>query len=502
MHCLDHSGTTEIGRVIRMSRLVRRFCMAAVCLALLSHGAGTAAFAFGPPSRIDSLEARVGHPITAKTLIEILSESDDDELCKLAIGAAMEFGPDAKEFVPQLIAALDSDRPLSRCSAAGALREIGPAAAAAVPALIQVLGQETHDSTRQMAAGALGHIGLATPAGVEALAAVFSRGNGDDEFYVRWAAADALARLGGDARAAVPALIGALKTEQSSHIREAVAEALGRVAGPGDKVVISVLTRIAQLESRPIPVGDGDQDDSQEGSVRIAAALALWRITHNRRVVEWLVAPLKDKDDVFWIREKAMQALGEIGPDAAAAVPALIPLVTDYAKKRDDHRCSHAAVVALGRIGPAAKSAVPVLIGEFGQGNDRGFHELAAAQALAGIGPAAREALPALRSALECDVDELRIAAGEAIRRVGGDVDGTVPALIDCLLVLDIPNFFGPRSYGVLRAARVRARAAQALGALGVKAGAAVAPLGALLEDDFITVREAAADALQKIENR
>jgi HEAT repeat protein len=461
----------------------------------------TSAFAFGPPSSVDLLAEQIGHPVTIKCLGKILTDSDDDPLCNRAIFAAREFGADAKELVPQLIAVLESDRPLSKGGAACALREIGPPAAAAVPALIRLLAKNGSESTRCMAAGALGNIGLATTASIEALTAVFSSDHDESGFDPRWPAAIALGKLGGDARSAVPALIAALHTVKSPHVREAVAEALGRVAAPGDKIVISALNDVAQLEAGPVAVGDGDLHAAEEASVRIAAALAIWRKSHDRRVIDWLVAPLNHKNIRFWLREEAAQALGEIGCDAAAAVPALIPLVTDWAQERDDDRCSLASVVALGQIGPAAKPAIPVLIGELSLANDHGFHEAAAA-ALAGIGPEAREALPALASALECDEFEVRIAAANAIRRIGGDANAAVPVLIDCLAVSDIPNIFGGRFYGVQRAARVRAQAAQALGALGTRASSAAEALGELFDDDFPTVREAAADALRAIEKK
>src|SRR5205823_299713 len=86
------------------------------------------------------------------------------------------------------------------------------------------------------------------------------------------------------------------------------------------------------------------------------------------------------------VRWNAALALGEIGPAARDAVPALIA-----ALKAKDDSDSWAAAAALGGIGPAAKAAVPAL------------HKLvkerqcvASAKALGRIGPAARAAVPDL----------------------------------------------------------------------------------------------------------
>lgn len=56
------------------------------------------------------------------------------------------------------------------------------------------------------------------------------------------------------------------------------------------------------------------------------------------------------------MRAWAAQAIGEIGPDAAQAVPALIVMLTD-----GDEGARNGACIALTGIGPAAKEALPAL---------------------------------------------------------------------------------------------------------------------------------------------
>jgi hypothetical protein len=62
-------------------------------------------------------------------------------------------------------------------------------------------------------------------------------------------------------------------------------------------------------------------------------------------------------DDDWHIRTQAAEALGALGPEAKAAVPALIDVLQD----EDKYFRSHVAL-ALGKIGREAKAAVPALI--------------------------------------------------------------------------------------------------------------------------------------------
>src|SRR5262249_23615466 len=62
------------------------------------------------------------------------------------------------------------------------------------------------------------------------------------------------------------------------------------------------------------------------------------------------------KDDSGTVRHTAAGALGRIGPEAKAAVPALTNLLKDH-----DDRVRDAAAWALGLMGPESKAAVPTL---------------------------------------------------------------------------------------------------------------------------------------------
>jgi HEAT repeat protein len=433
-------------------------------------------------------------------MLEILTNSEDSELRDLAVSAACEFGPDAKELVPFLVTAFENGNPLSRCIMASALRNIGPPAVAAVPSLIRAL-QEDDEMVSSNAAGALGMIGKPAKAAVASLASVVSRRDRDVGFgyFAPWAAADALGKFGSDARSVVPELVAVLEqTDRSPYIREAVATALGEIAAPGDRVILAALASVAKLESGTIRVGkEGAMEAAKEASVRIAAALAIWKKSHRRQVVAWLAEPLQHKENVFYLREQAAAALGEIGPHAEAAVPTLISLVTDWKDGKDDCRCSSAAVVALGKIRSCEEASMRVLEEQI-VGNN-GLSALAI-EALAEIGDPAGKSLPVLVGALEDRSYEVRIAAADAIRRIGGDTDATVAVLIECLGVMEVPIMFTLRRFpGMQQGACIRARAATALGHLGSRAQDAIPALDKTLDDKFVTVREAAAEALRAI---
>jgi HEAT repeat protein len=104
--------------------------------------------------------------------------------------------------------------------------------------------------------------------------------------------------------------------------------------------------------------------------------------------------------------------LSQIGPEAEAAVPALIECLKKETLVRQN------AALALGAIGPQAKDSVPALK-ELLRDPEWTVRRQAAA-ALGRIGAAATEALPELRK-LKQDPDTLvRKAAAEAIPKIRG----------------------------------------------------------------------------------
>lgn len=157
---------------------------------------------------------------------------------------------------------------------------------------------------------------------------------------------------------------------------------------------------------------------------------------------------------------QAVQAVGELGPLAAALVPDLIPLL--------DHAAlvvRHEAVIALGEIGSAAEEAVPALV-RLLQG-DSVILKHSALQTLRQIGPAAKSAWPHV---------ERFLAAEERLL--------SVPAAAACLTIEGSASPQGTRAIRILvealgdERAHIRTDAAQALAWAGA---AAVEPLSRVL---------------------
>ena len=191
-------------------------------------------------------------------------------------------------------------------------------------------------------------------------------------------------------------------------------------------------------------------------------------------VVE-LMAGLDDRDaNARW---KAAEALGNMGGQARAAVPALITLLGD---QQEVVRWRTAE--ALGKIGPDAVRAVPALIRTL---SGTGLAPTEAAKALGRIGPPARESVPSLAAGLGSSDVYFRREIAKALARMGGDGAPAVPALTGALRDKDKV---------------VRMEAAKALGRMGGAARAAVPALTAATKDSDDLVKRAAAQALEQVQ--
>jgi HEAT repeat protein len=127
----------------------------------------------------------------------------------------------------------------------------------------------------------------------------------------------------------------------------------------------------------------------------------------------------------WWVRDTAVEALGDIGLQAREAVPSLVERLEDESLQVRRH-----ASEALGMAGQKGPAAVPALSGVLRQDDEVGRRN--AALALARIGPSAHDAVPALKEALGDDDRYVRGKAVEALNRIGTP-DAREP-LIDYLM--------------------------------------------------------------------
>jgi HEAT repeat protein len=174
---------------------------------------------------------------------------------------------------------------------------------------------------------------------------------------------------------------------------------------------LSAWVRQAQQVRRGDAPGDGFPERQQ-------AFAALVKI--GPPAVPALAALLRESAtwDVRW---KAAEALGEIGPAARDAVPALADALRDGTQ---NWVVRVAALRALARVA-GADAVAPVRAAL----RDRDpCVRLAAALELGGLGPPARSAAPALRRALTDEDEAVRDAAARALRRLGGGAGAPPPA--------------------------------------------------------------------------
>lgn len=222
--------------------------------------------------------------------------------------------------------------------------------------------------------------------------------------------------------------------------------------------------------------------------------------------VSALVAKLKS--DSAEQRQAAAQQLGELGPKAIEAAPALIELLRD-----EDPGVFEAASKALGRMGP---KAVPLLIE--GLGSKQTNVCRGAALSLSLIGPQAAPAVKPLIAVVQEGRPEERLAALVALRDVGPAAKPAVPALLKATRADDfrtqyvacmVLEVIGPEAKAAVPrlgellqsgSASVRMHAALALGGIGKQIGEpGVQDLVGALKDRSHIVRGAAATALGRL---
>lgn len=210
----------------------------------------------------------------------------------------------------------------------------------------------------------------------------------------RWRAAELLGEIGPDARAAVPALATAL-LESDPHVRKVAADALGAIHQEPQVAVPALAEMLKTGECL-----DAVKALAKFGPEAHAALPALLDL-------------LKDKDGT--VRWQAVYALGKIGPEAKEAVPALLTaLRTD-----EDPLVREHSAESLGQIGAEAKTVVPALIQALKDPDQRIRRD--AARSLGQFGPNALSAIPALTELLKGEkVARVRDAADKALKILTG----------------------------------------------------------------------------------
>lgn len=322
------------------------------------------------------------------------------------------------------------------------------------------------------------------PAGIPALADHLH----DPHEGVRAVTAAALGHL--HALDALPGLVH-LRDDPSELVRQSVVEALGIIGGSGAPIVRRRQTpgrwlgwmfgRRGRTPEAHLPdrleltvatLRDALADPAT--AVRIGAAQALGLIGPGAAAVTPdLIGLLRDADET--VRIRAAEALGKVGEDEEATVPALVTLLEDPSPQVKD-----AAARALGALKKGAAAAVPALVPLL-QDREESVRQ-AAAEAIGRIGTLTEEAAANVAGGLASPDTLVRAQTAEALGTIGAGAEEAAPALVEAMA--DGND-------------QVRARAAEALGKIGeTAADVAVPSLVRALRDKDTWVSALAAEAL------
>ena len=382
---------------------------------------------------------------------------EDDRTVYWAALALHELGPVAKDAVPGLTKALANEKEEVRQEAAMALGAIGPDAKDAVPTLTKLIDDKMVN-VQNAAILALGRIGPDAKSSAAALRKAALKGDEFTQVVASWAAIkvdpeNPLARAAG-----IAAIVRGFQSEDAS-VRKATLEAVGDLR-PGPAVMAPIFARMVE-----------EEDTEMIEDVKRMA------ISRGKEVVPNLIKALLFPK----IRGHVAEILGEIGPDAAEAVPALMFALSD---ERPEVRAE--ILYALGSIGPAAKDAAPLAIKALESETPKVRYS--AVYALGSFGVESDEITDALEANLGSDDPHFCTTCAWALARIDPTEEDHAENVVPLLM-------------GAINHQRqfVRLEAIKTLGMLGKIAKSALPALKEAASDDDKEVAAAAKAAMAAI---
>jgi HEAT repeat protein len=358
----------------------------------------------------------------------------------------------AVEAVPALTQALSDEARSVRSNAAASLWRLGEASRPAMPALQAAL-DDPHGGVVANVVGALRKLGVSA----EELEPAYQRLMGEAD--CGWA----LRGVRGlksytDPRELFPRTLAcAYEADDSDDRRDA--DKLLREFMEDRSVIPQVVAALEQSRERSSstlligvaklkPVAEeaiaavANQLGSSIAQNRADAALALGWMKAQQALSELQSALASDPEPD--VRTRAADAIGDIGPDAVAAVPALIAAV----ENDEWPEVQQAAMGALGEMREHAKDAIPVLYRKLEDANS--FTRIAARNALFRVDPENKEKVVAIE-----DARAATPPAGGASTRLFEDVRGLAdalearaPVIADLVLYEDFAMANAPQSGG------------------------------------------------------
>ena len=251
-------------------------------------------------------------------------------------------------------------------------------------------------------------------------------------------------------------------------------ELIGELQSPDEGTRMEAAKDLGNLgasDPRAIPALVKALSDDKDGRVRVRAGLALTKLHVDD---ESMAGPLGKalNDSVQWVRMDAVLVLHRMGHGAKGAVPALVRALDDKANRQVMEPIPKSvfdlAIETLGQIGPDAQEALPALSKITTEKNivDR----VNAAESIWRINKDLKSTMPVFLEGLKDENFTACDEALEALGLVGSDGKEAVPLLIKILADKE-------------RTAQSRGLAAKALGNMGANAKAAVPALVVGLDD-------------------
>lgn len=309
-------------------------------------------------------------------------------------------GPKASGAIPDLIWCLRF--PVSAPDAERALVLIGPASA---EPLVRALAR-AEPATRESAARVLREFKPVSPVVLAGLV----RATRDPAAPVRIEAVKSLGAA--PATEELVAVVLAAAGDKVPGVRAASLGALGDLGSATPAAQAAALRGLSDLET----------------IVELAAAKTLWKLTGRPDlVVPHLARILSTREG--W---QAAFVLGDLGAEAAGAVPALIEALQRERVARA-FRTPPSSAFALGKIGPAAIPALGALL----EAADPVLR-LNAVMAFGFMEKRGAAAVPRLLPLLRDQNSEVRHAAAITLAGLGAEASQIVEGLSDCLLAEDI----------------------------------------------------------------
>ncbi|MCP4352437.1 MAG: HEAT repeat domain-containing protein [Desulfobacterales bacterium] len=424
-------------------------------------------------------------PVAADEAIHRLAdmlESGDSDVRAAAVETMRKIGTASEEAIPKLVKmVIDSDE-ATQASAVAVLEKIGPTA---IPNLVKLLTNDDAD-VRKAVVDTLDRIDPQWSHGESAKEEIAHLLKKLEENFgpVRIIAVEALGSIGPAAAEAIPSLIKTL-VDGDEEVRNRATGSLDKIDSewPKSKGARSSIRHFAEL------LADAD------GNVREAATELLekidpkWQQNESARKAIPLFAKTLAQG-LGPVRIAAAEALEKIGPAAAKASPYLIKAMGD-----GDAEVRSVAVKALWKVDPdwqeseAARKAVPSFVKAL-TGSDWRVCS-GAMTALGEIGPGAAKAVPYIVKSLIDNDRNVRNAARASLKKInpGWTESKAVTSTITYFIIALSDSKWS-----------VRLSSVEVLGEIGPGAAKAAPYLVKATKDNIPDVRNAAKDALKKID--